>query len=52
MCIKQWVYNIFGLCYFANVTKPLKDLIIDSALLVQIQAHGFHRIFKSSRYKG
>jgi len=35
VCIKQWVNNVLGLCCFANVTKPLKDLI-DGAVLVQI----------------
>jgi hypothetical protein len=50
VCVKQWVNNIFGLCCFANVTKPLKDPIIDGAVLVQ--THGFHRIFKSSQIKG
>ena len=52
MCIKQWANNIFGLSCFANVTKHLKDHITDGAVLVQIQTRGFHRIFKSSRYKG
>jgi hypothetical protein len=49
--VRRWVDNISGLCCFASVTKHLKDAIMDGALSVQIQTHGFHKSFKFSKYK-